>query len=91
MMRKRFGLVPGAFPSHLSADRKRQGGAAPVTRPEALPKWAAADPSATIVCEDAGGDEALRRLEPILGYKVLGGPALKVQFTHRGAGPCRPT
>ena len=52
---------------------------------------AAADPSATTVSEDAGGDEALRRLEQILDDKVLGGPALKVQFTHRGAGPCRPT
>lgn len=52
---------------------------------------AAADPSATTVCEDAGGDEALRRLEQILDDKVPGGPALKVQFTHRGDGPCRPT
>lgn len=38
---------------------------------------AAADLSATTVCEDAGGDEALRRLEQILDDKVPGGPALK--------------
>ncbi len=34
---------------------------------------AAADPSATTVCEDAGGDEARRRREQILDEKVLGG------------------